>query len=46
MASAEPARLLGLQDRYGAIAPGRAADLVVLGPDGSLTATCHGGVWL
>lgn len=46
MASAEPARLLGLQDRYGAIAPGRAADLVVLGPEGSLTATCHGGVWL
>lgn len=46
MASAEPARLLGLKDRYGAIAPGRGADLVLLGPDGSLTATCHGGAWL
>ena len=36
MASAVPAALLGLQDRYGALAPGRKADLVLLGGDFSL----------
>lgn len=36
MASAIPAALLGLEDRYGRLAPGRAADLVLLGPDFSL----------
>lgn len=41
MASVEPARLLGLLDRFGWLAPGRRADLVWLGPDWRLR-----GQWL
>lgn len=33
MASLNPARALGLSDRKGSLAPGKDADLVVLGPD-------------
>lgn len=46
MASAEPARLLGLEDRFGLIAPGRQADLVALGPDRALAGVCQAGQWI
>jgi len=42
-ASRVPARLLGLGDRKGAIAPGYDADLVLLESDGSVYATLVGG---
>jgi N-acetylglucosamine-6-phosphate deacetylase len=44
-ASANPARLLGLDHELGSIAPGRRADLVVLDDDLQLTAVMAGGVW-
>jgi N-acetylglucosamine-6-phosphate deacetylase len=46
MASANPARVLGLQDRKGAIAPGLDADLVVLDEGLACWATMVGGRWV
>lgn len=43
MASGNPARFLGLDDRIGSIAKGRRADFVVLGDDLSLQETWIGG---
>ena len=40
-----PARVLGLDDRLGSIAPGRRADLVVLGDDLRVTGVMGAGVW-
>jgi N-acetylglucosamine-6-phosphate deacetylase len=44
-ASANPARVLGLEARFGSIAPGRRADLVVLDDDLHVTAVMAGGAW-
>ena len=44
MASACPAAFLGLSDQRGAIAPGRAADLVALDDDLKVVETWIGGV--
>ncbi len=44
-ASANPARVLGLEASIGSIAPGRRADLVVLDDDLQLTAVMAGGGW-
>ena len=38
-----PARMLGLDDRFGSLAVGRRADFVVLGEDGVLRETVLGG---
>jgi N-acetylglucosamine-6-phosphate deacetylase len=46
MAAANPARLLGVDDRKGAIAPGYDADLVVLDEDLRACATMVGGRWV
>ena len=46
MASAIPARLIGVEDRFGAIAPGRAAELVLLAEDFSLSGVWSGADWL
>jgi len=43
MATANPARLLGLEGRKGCIAPGADADLAILNPDLSVWATLVGG---
>lgn len=43
MATSVPARVLGLGDRHGSLAPGRAADFVHLAPDLSLNAVWRGG---
>jgi N-acetylglucosamine-6-phosphate deacetylase len=43
LASANPAALTGFADHYGAIAPGRRADLVAFSPEGKLVATCIAG---
>jgi N-acetylglucosamine-6-phosphate deacetylase len=45
-ASANPARVLGLEESLGSIAPGRRADLVVLDDDLQVTGVIAGGVWL
>jgi N-acetylglucosamine-6-phosphate deacetylase len=45
LASRNPARLLGLADRKGAIAPGLDADLVVLDDDLRVRATLVAGTW-
>jgi len=45
-ASTTPARVLGLQDRIGALRPGLEADLVVLGDDFRLSAVMAAGRWL
>ncbi len=45
MASAAPARLLGVADRKGAIAPGMDADLVLLDEDLCVRGTLIGGAW-
>ena len=45
-ASLTPARALGLEDRVGRIAPGLAADLVVLDADLGVTAVMAGGRWV
>jgi N-acetylglucosamine-6-phosphate deacetylase len=44
-ASAAPARVLGLDDELGSIAPGRRADLVVLDDDFKIAAVMAGGAW-
>ncbi len=44
-ASANPARVLGIDDECGAIAVGLAADLVVLDEDLTLAGVMAGGVW-
>ena len=46
IASTNPARLLGLADRKGAIAPGLDADLVVLDDQLSVEATMAAGRWI
>lgn len=46
LASANPARLLGLQDRKGSIAPGLDADLIILDDDLTCCATMVGGAWV
>jgi N-acetylglucosamine-6-phosphate deacetylase len=46
LASTNPARLLGLGDCKGAIAPGMDADLVVLDDALNVRATMIGGVWV
>jgi N-acetylglucosamine-6-phosphate deacetylase len=43
LAARNPARMLGLDDRFGALAVGRRADFVVLGEDGCLRQTVLGG---
>ena len=43
MTSAEPARLIGLSDRFGRLEAGRVADLVWLGPDWRLRGQWFGG---
>lgn len=43
MASLNPARLLGIDNRKGSIAPGKDADIVVLSQDGSLQMTIARG---
>ena len=43
MASANPARMTGLESELGVLAPGRRADIAVLGSDGTLQATLLGG---
>ncbi|MBB4661311.1 N-acetylglucosamine-6-phosphate deacetylase [Conexibacter arvalis] len=45
MAATTPAQLLGIADRKGSIAPGRDADLVVLGDDLALAGVLARGVW-
>lgn len=44
-ASANPARVLGLQDRVGAISPGRSADFVILDDDLQVVAVMAAGAW-
>ena len=46
LASANPARLLGLEDRTGAIAPGLDADLAVLDDDLRAVGTVVAGEWV
>lgn len=46
LATANPARLLGMDDRRGAIAVGMDADLVVLGEDLLCCGTIVGGSWV
>jgi N-acetylglucosamine-6-phosphate deacetylase len=43
LATANPAALAGFADAYGAIAPGRRADVIAFSPDGQLIATCIAG---
>jgi N-acetylglucosamine-6-phosphate deacetylase len=45
MATEVPARILGREHELGALAPGRAADLVALDADGRAHATMIGGQW-
>jgi N-acetylglucosamine-6-phosphate deacetylase len=45
MASAAPARLLGLESRKGSIAPGLDADLLLLDEDLRVLRTMIGGCW-
>ncbi len=45
-ASLVPARYLGVDDRYGSIRPGRAADLVITGADLYVQAVLIAGRWL
>jgi N-acetylglucosamine-6-phosphate deacetylase len=43
LAGRNPARMLGLEDRFGSLAVGRRADFVILGDDGALRETVLGG---
>ena len=43
LAGRNPARMLGLEERFGSLAVGRTADFVVLGEDGVLRETVLGG---
>jgi N-acetylglucosamine-6-phosphate deacetylase len=43
LATANPAALAGFAEAYGAIAPGRRADVVAFSPEGQLVATCIAG---
>jgi N-acetylglucosamine-6-phosphate deacetylase len=43
LAGRNPARLLGVEERFGSLAAGRRADFVVLGEDGALRETVLGG---
>jgi N-acetylglucosamine-6-phosphate deacetylase len=43
LATANPAALTGFAETYGAIAPGRRADIVAFSPKGQLVATCIAG---
>jgi N-acetylglucosamine-6-phosphate deacetylase len=45
MASTTPARLLGLSNKTGSIAPGLAADLVILNEEFDVEAVVQGGIW-
>ena len=45
-ASANPARVLGIHGDYGAIAPGRVADIVVLDGDLNVRRVMAGGQWV
>jgi N-acetylglucosamine-6-phosphate deacetylase len=45
MASANPADFLGMGDRYGRIAPGQVADLVLFDGDMAVAGTWIGGSW-
>ncbi|WP_419996013.1 N-acetylglucosamine-6-phosphate deacetylase [Streptomyces boninensis] len=44
--SANPARLLGVEDRVGSLEEGKDADLVVLGEDFAVTAVMRKGEWV
>jgi N-acetylglucosamine-6-phosphate deacetylase len=44
LATRNPARMTGLEDEVGTIAPGRKADITVLDPNGEIVATILGGV--
>lgn len=46
MASAIPARLIGVEGRFGSLAPGRAAELALLAEDFSLSGVWSGEDWL
>jgi N-acetylglucosamine-6-phosphate deacetylase len=46
MASTTPARVLGLDDRVGALEAGLRADLVVLSPDLHVTRVMRAGAWI
>ena len=46
MASAIPARLIGVADRFGSLAPGSSAELVLLAQDFSLSGVWSGEDWL
>ena len=43
MASLNPAKLLGINDRYGSVEAGKRADLVAIGPDGNAARVMIGG---
>ncbi len=43
MASANPARLLGIENEFGSIEVGKRADLVALDEKGAITLTIIGG---
>jgi len=43
LASLNPARMLGIDDRKGSLAAGKDADIVVLTPQGKIITTIVGG---
>jgi N-acetylglucosamine-6-phosphate deacetylase len=44
LATLNPARLLGVDDRKGSLAPGKDADIVVLSKSGEVIRTIVGGI--